>query len=493
MAKTKDKQIYLRGDVWWCRIKVENRTERVSTGCRDYEAACIKKKDLERRKANPAHHASSRVTFSQAADRHLENLRFNKKSAGTINMYRTKAGHLLRIFKDCNLVEINASKVDSYVKTRSEEGAASTTISKELTALRRILKLSKHLQEFAGDIPAIMPFDFSPAYVPRVRFLEGYAELQDILLQLPRERAAHVCFMLATGARWIESVRAERADINIQESKIKIRGTKTKEADRDVPVLELFRPALNLVLEVIPFDKKGVMFRPWLNAGHALPNACKRAKVSKVTPNDLRRTAASWLRQAGVEPSLIAVFLGHKDGRMVETVYGRMPVDKLGAALAARLGEAWQGAKEGVSGAVQAQAPGAQQNARNSLQEPGNDCARFVPPDQEAARLQPSVSPLSQASKPLKLKAREESDRSFSGNYRKKKTKTAGFPAAILCPETESNCRHEDFQGCGLPSVPSVKQGVSRERQANKPQIVSDLYRVKVVKPRTRRRNPGDS
>ena len=512
MAKVKDKQLYLRGGVWWARLKVENRTERISTGCRDYEAACLRKKELERRQADPAHHASSKVTFSFAADRLLDNLRTAGKSAGTINMHRTKAGHLLRVFKDCLLVEINSTKVDSYVSTRSEEGASKTTLSKELTTLRRVLKLSKHLQQFSADIKAIMPFDFSPEYVPRVRFLESYAELQDILWQLPRERAAHVCFMLATGARWSESVRAERADINIQEGRILIRGTKTKEAWRYVPVLEFFRPALNLVLETIPFDKKGRMFRPWLSAGHALPNACKRANVGAVTPNDLRRTAASWLRQAGIEPSLIAVFLGHKDTRMVETIYGKMPVDALGAAMRARLGEAPAApaalpgsAPGGTFTASRAPAapaaPGAARSAQERRETAPIDCARFVPAASGTAELGSVASQPRPSTKPLVLQARQEKDRGFPGNYRAKKKKTPVLPEVSLCPETESNCRHEDFQSSALASpsgaaMPTERAGSRASTEPTKSanrQNVSGLYRVKVVQPRTKRRNPGDS
>ncbi len=50
-------------------------------------------------------------------------------------------------------------------------------------------------------------------------------------------------------------------------------------------------------------------------------------------PSPSRRTCATWLRQAGVEPHLIALVLVHVDSRMVEKVYGRMPTDSLAEAL----------------------------------------------------------------------------------------------------------------------------------------------------------------
>jgi hypothetical protein len=43
-----------------------------------------------------------------------------------------------------------------------------------------------------------------------------------------------------------------------------------------------------------------------------------------VTPNDLPRTFASWLVQAGESLFVVATLLGHSSTRMVERVYGRL-------------------------------------------------------------------------------------------------------------------------------------------------------------------------
>jgi hypothetical protein len=49
-------------------------------------------------------------------------------------------------------------------------------------------------------------------------------------------------------------------------------------------------------------------------------------KIKPCSPNDLRRTCATWLRQDGAPPDLIAPVMGHVDTRMVERVYGRLPL-----------------------------------------------------------------------------------------------------------------------------------------------------------------------
>ena len=374
MAK-RDRRLYLRGDTWWARIKVENKTKRVSTGCKNYEAASLRADELEKRQADPVRYAAAKASFQEAADRFIAKVKQAGKATGTLHMYQTKAGHLVRLFSNCSLAEINASKVEEYVKKRAEEGACPNTISKDLTTLRRILKLAKHVGEFPADIKALMPFDFAPKYKPRVRFLSDYEELQKLLLELPPIRAAHVCYMLATGARWSESVRAERTDINVEPGIILVRGTKTDGSWRQVPILDIFKPALDLVLQVVPEGKAGPMFPPWTSAGHALPNACGRADLAAITPNDVRRTAASWLRQAGVEPSLIAVFLGHTDSRMVETVYGKLPAQRLGEAIANRLG---QGNGKPSEPREAQGAQGGETSEKRPETRP-DLCARFVP------------------------------------------------------------------------------------------------------------------
>jgi len=53
---------------------------------------------------------------------------------------------------------------------------------------------------------------------------------------------------------------------------------------------------------------------------------CDRGQRSPpCSPNDLRRTYATWLRAQGVEPQLIGAAMGHRDSRMVERVTGAYP------------------------------------------------------------------------------------------------------------------------------------------------------------------------
>jgi Phage integrase family len=65
------------------------------------------------------------------------------------------------------------------------------------------------------------------------------------------------------------------------------------------------------------------------NKGSKWARAVPPKPFASVSPNDLRRTCGTWLCAQGVPPHLIAPLMGHKDSRMVERVYGRLPVDDL--------------------------------------------------------------------------------------------------------------------------------------------------------------------
>ncbi len=87
------------------------------------------------------------------------------------------------------------------------------------------------------------------------------------------------------------------------------------------------------------WGEDGLLFRPWTNVRRDLHAACDAVKIVRCSPNDLRRTCATWLRAAGASPELIAPVMGHADTRMVERVYGRLPLEDLRRRLAQAMGE----------------------------------------------------------------------------------------------------------------------------------------------------------
>jgi len=148
-----------------------------------------------------------------------------------------------------------------------------------------------------------------------------------------------VAFIVATSACWGESCRAMRVDVAEGLSTVFIRGTKRSTRLRTVPIVgETARSLLEYTLAHAQGDD-GLLFRPWTNVRRDLHVACDAVKIPPCSPNDLRRTCATWLRAAGASPDLIAPVMGHADTRMVERVYGRLPLEDLRRRLAQAMGE----------------------------------------------------------------------------------------------------------------------------------------------------------
>ncbi len=326
-------RLYKRGEVWWAWFyEPSGRRNCKSTKCTDKRAAELTLREWERGAADPAYAAAHTATVETALTRLIADRRSKGRAEGTLSMYLAKGGHVARVLgADTPLARVTAREIDRFIDVRLEEGAARNTVKKELTTIRGLLKVAKRRGEFPGDIGAVMPEGFESGYQPRKRFLTA-DETQALLRELTPDRAARVAFILATGARWGETDRARRQDVQPAAERVLLRGTKTDLAARTVPIVG---GGHDLVAHAQRHAEgaDGMLFRPWGNARRDLSLACGHAGIPAVSPNDLRRTFGTWLRLHGVAPHFIGVAMGHADSRMVERVYGRMPEENLRAAL----------------------------------------------------------------------------------------------------------------------------------------------------------------
>lgn len=324
---------------YWITWYEGKTRRRETTKCTDKRAAEAYLKRRQRELADPSHRTEDSPSLFDALTAVYRDRRDAGRAAGTLNMYQTKAKQLVRVMgAETPVADVTAKVVDEFIEQRLDEGASRNTVHKELTTLRLALKIAKRRHQLRIDIDAIMPTSWSTGYKPRETYVRSVADLQALIAELLPDRGAHVCFIVATGCRRSESFRARRADVDLNGGSVRVRGTKTEGADKTIPIVGFMRPLLEHVLAVRG-DVKGPLFRPWGNIVPDLADACRRAGIDRVTPNDLRRTTATWLRQGNVSPHLIAGVLRHKDSRMVERVYGRMPAESLGPAIKAELRE----------------------------------------------------------------------------------------------------------------------------------------------------------
>lgn len=251
------------------------------------------------------------------------------RSPATIECYEQKGGHFVRLLGDASISDLCVDQVALYCRKRLDEGAARETVRKELVVLRLSLSHARDRGVLDRDPDATIP-KFRARYKPRRRWLSTM-ELRGLLRHLPPERQRWVIVAVLTGGRLSEIEGLTWGDLDFGNQQIHIRGTKTDRSDRIIP---MDRELGELLGQMRKGDSEAVAGR-WSNVRRDLAKACAKAKIEPVSPNDLRRTFASYLKQAGRDSLAVGKLLGHTSSRMVELVYGHLDQKSLRHAMEA--------------------------------------------------------------------------------------------------------------------------------------------------------------
>lgn len=317
---------------WWGSWTEHGKTIKRSTRVADRKAAELVGARWERERADPVHAAAAAATLGLEAAAYIRACEDasarGKIASGTLDMYRQKAGSLVRILgAELRLADIDGETFAEYLVARRAEGVRETTLYKEWVTFRRILHQAWRGRRFGHDPASLKPEHFSQEYEPKKTTLT-WAQVDALLEALPERRRRPVAFALATGARRAEIFRAQPEDIHARARTVHLRGTKTEASKATIPVPEPMAWLLKIGRPP---------FAPWPNARRDLALACEAVGAPAVTWNDMRRTFASLLLHAGVDPHVIARLLRHKSTAMVDKVYARTTSESLGEMLRAQL------------------------------------------------------------------------------------------------------------------------------------------------------------
>jgi integrase len=335
--KLRDPRLYWRGNVIWAHApNAKGRIVRRTTKCHDEAAAVAKVNEYERIAADPRHATAQATTLTGAVSALLADMLRRKRSAATLKKAAQKLGHFIRVWGEkLPLLRLhrNPQIVLDYIDQRQHEGASDHTIKMELQHLGMLLRIAIHLGTFPGTVAEVLPPYFASGHKPRSRWLT-VDEAAALVRHLERHRAAHVMYIIATGARLSESFRARRGDTNVERRLVHIHGTKTALADDDIPITKVNARPLAWALENAPGKDK--LFKSWGKLHRDLAAACVRAGIAKVTPNDLRRTFGKWHRLAGVDVTTVSKMLRHADDKLAQTTYAKISGGRRLGALAAK-------------------------------------------------------------------------------------------------------------------------------------------------------------
>jgi integrase len=332
--------LHKRGGVYYSDyIDRAGKRQQKSLRTRDPQVARARLRELELSTTDSATHPTQ--ALADALD-YFTQVTCASKSAGTIESYEQKARHLGRLLGDRMLDHLTREVIERYVADRLKEGAHPHSLHKELVVLRGSLEAGRKRNLFHGSMEIVPEIDAS--YEPRRTYLtpEQFQTLADNILRPlgknPSEvrrarwearrvkRTLYVLLITLASPRSgeVESLRWEHVDF----ARNMILIPRGKTVSR---VLKI-HPVLRLWLDTYS-QASGPIVEPWGNIRRDLPALCKRLGLPRCTPNDLRRTFASWLVQQGESLYVVSRLLGHKSTRMVELVYGQLDEATLARAI----------------------------------------------------------------------------------------------------------------------------------------------------------------
>ena len=325
-----------RGGIWYGTVYLDGRRVERTTGCTQKKAARAVLSDWEQRAADP-NRAAEDHTLEGALNLVLEDraarVRNGDGSAVTVAFYKKAAGHVVRLLGyELPLSRIrDASTIWPYIDERRSEGAADTTIDKEVVIIRASLKLAMQRGWWRGDLDAVIPDDFDPQYVAKERNFKR-AEFELLIPRLGPDAAAAAAFIVATGAEDAALHRALRADldrIDDRAARVPVRGSKTPKRNRMVPVVTDEQWTLLDFARRHAQGEDGMLFGKLANLRRDLAAAAVDAGIPHVWPHALRKAAGQWLIDLGVPLEVVSRVLGHADTRITELVYCRVSDDAL--------------------------------------------------------------------------------------------------------------------------------------------------------------------
>ncbi len=311
--------------MWWFEYR-DIRGERVrrSTGQKKRGLAQAVADRLEREALGAA---PVEMSVTTAVAKLLATLERKKRAPDTLQFTLTKGKNVIRLLGELDINRLTRADVERFMDIREEEGVALSTVGKELGVLRQALRLlAKHdvdgLPIYSGDTRRLFPEGVIGSYTPRERAL-SHAEYVLLRAQLKPNRQDYLAAYVGLGVRASELARITPADVRHDDgggaSQVRVRGTKTVRSDRTLPIAPDLGPMF--ARRAAETQPGWPLFPTWANMRRDLHEATDRAEIPRVSPNDLRRTFATWLAERGVPEMVTASMLGHTSSSMVRSVY----------------------------------------------------------------------------------------------------------------------------------------------------------------------------
>jgi integrase len=263
-----------------------------------------------------------RVKFEELAEDFLRDYRINQRKS--LVRAERSAGHLKRFFEGYRVPDITSPKIEAYIESRLDEGAANATINRELSALKRMLNLGARQTPPKVDrvpyIPMLKENNVRKGFFEHAEFIA----LRDAL---PHYLKGFVTFAYKTGWRVSEIADLTWNQVDSFNGIVRIEpGESKNDEGRTVYLDDELKEAFHSQWES---RKKSSKLTPYV-----FPNvdgtsrisdfrgswnkACKDAKIGKRLFHDFRRTAVRNMVRSGIPERVAMMISGHKTRSVFE-------------------------------------------------------------------------------------------------------------------------------------------------------------------------------
>ena len=266
--------------------------------------------------------ASNPPSLEKWADEFLESVRVKS----TKKRYSSSVMYLKNSFGQARISEITPNLIEEHKASRLKSGVGPATVNRDLAVLRRMLNLAAR-RRLIGQNP-FMEVDFLNEKDCRKQpHILTYEEQKRITAVATTHLRAMIVLITETGLRVDkEALQLKWTDVDLEDSHLTVRDSKTRAGRRIVPLSELCRGELTRWRSLIGPEYSEYVFPNMDTPAKHLRSirttwltALKNAGLPLFAIYNLRHTFASRLNASGVSGVTIAHLLGHAGPGIVQT------------------------------------------------------------------------------------------------------------------------------------------------------------------------------
>ena len=312
--------IYLRGDIWWVRVYIDNKPiSRSSKSTKKSDAIKLRDQLLAKKhRGEITGGTPDKVLIGELLDDVLK----SDIEESTRHIWNAVVEKNLRpSFGKVRAARLSTDLMDRYREKRTGQGRTDATVNRELSIMRTAFHNAR--KRTPPKVNVVPYFPMVKETTVRKGFLtdEQYAALRDALLD---ELKALFVSAYITGIRKGELTDIQWPQLDLESDLIALEPDETKNREgRSVPILK--GDMRDLLLAAKKERDERWPDSPWVynRQGKKIidfriswENACKVAGVPELKFHDLRRTAVRNMRRAGVPQVIRMKISGHKTDSM---------------------------------------------------------------------------------------------------------------------------------------------------------------------------------